>query len=128
MIIFSDDIAKISPSHLKGFFVDWKKPPTTNDHFKMLSGSSYFIVAKDSTTNKIVGYITALGDGTMTAFITQIEVLPENQNKGLGTELLTKMLNKLNKYPNIDLTCDEKMIPYYEKFGFEKSISMVIRK
>ena len=128
MIIYCDTKDKISEEQLKGFFVDWKKPLTAEQHYKLLCGSTYFVVAVDDEVNQVIGYITALSDGTNSSFIPLLEVLPNYQGKGIGTRLMKEILLKLQDIPNVDLTCDIKLQSFYERFKMLKSNGMILRK
>jgi predicted N-acetyltransferase YhbS len=75
-----------------------------------------------------VGFITALSDGVNSSFIPLLEVLPEWQNCGIGSELLKRMLEKLENITNVDLTCDSDMQSFYERFKMTRSTGMVLRK
>ncbi len=119
---------KIREDQLKGYFMDWKYPMTPEEHIKTLKGSTYFIVAVDDDTNNIVGFVTALSDGINSGFIPLLEVLPQYQNRDIGTKLMEKILLKLKNIPNIDLTCDPDLQPFYEKFKMQKSHGMILRK
>jgi len=125
-IDYIDDISKIKSGQLRGFFVGWRSPLTQERHFELLRGSSFFIVAIDC--DDVIGFITALSDGVNSSFIPLLEVLPEYQKRGIGSELLRRMLLKLDSIANIDLTCDLEMQPFYERFNMIKSNCMVIRK
>jgi GNAT superfamily N-acetyltransferase len=128
MIVYCDNKSKISPNQLQGFFVGWKKPLTTEQHYNLLCGSTYFVVAIDDEINRVVGFVTALSDGVNSGFIPLIEVLPHYKNKGIGTKLMEEILLKLNDIPNVDLTCDIELQSFYEKFKMLKSNGMVLRK
>ena len=128
MIEFSDSIEKYKEFSFDGFFQDWKKPLSRTELIQLLENSTYKIIAYDESGKKIVGIITALSDYINWAFIPYLEVLPLYQGKGIGRKLLEKMLYKLEKITCIDLTCDEGIQPFYEKFGMLKSYGMIIRK
>jgi ribosomal protein S18 acetylase RimI-like enzyme len=127
-IIFVDNLDNIAPQKLNGFFVGWQKPLSTAEHIKLLEGSSHFVLAVDTDCDEVVGFITALTDGINCAFIPLLEVLPEYQNRGIGTQLLQLILQKLDSITCVDLTCDVEMQAFYEKFGMLKSNGMVLRK
>ena len=57
-----------------------------------------------------------------------LEVLPEYQNKGIGSELMKRLLELLQNITSIDLTCDENMQSFYKRFEMLESHGMVIRK
>ena len=125
-IEYIDDKNKVSCGQLEGFFVGWKTPLTQERHYDLLCGSTHFIVAFDG--DKAVGFITALSDGVNSSFIPLLEVLPEYQGHGIGTELVTRILNKLHDITNVDLTCDPNMQPFYERFKMLRSTGMILRK
>ena len=123
MIKYYDETDKIEikEEQLKGYFKDWKYPLTPKEHIATLKGSTYFIVAIDNETNNIVGFVTALSDRINSGFIPLLEVLPQYQGKGIGTKLMEKILLKLKSIPNVDLTCDPELQPFYERFKMQKS-------
>ena len=123
---YIDDISEIKSDQLQGFFVGWKYPLTQERHYELLRGSSHFIVAMDD--DMAVGFITALTDGVNSSFIPLLEVLPEYKNSGIGSELVRRMLVKLENTSNVDLTCDPGMQPFYERFNMLRSHGMVLRK
>lgn len=79
-MIYKNTLDGITSDMLKGFFVDWPNPPNSHTHFKLLKKSSKFIIALDESTNEIVGYITAISDGVLSAYIPFLEVLPQYKN------------------------------------------------
>ncbi|WP_230496178.1 GNAT family N-acetyltransferase [Pseudoneobacillus rhizosphaerae] len=126
-MIYKNSLDGISSDMLKGFFVDWPNSPNPQTHLKLLQNSSKVVIALDDHTNQVVGFITAISDGILSAYIPFLEVLPEYKNKGIGKELVKQMLNELNDIYMVDLCCDGDLVPYYEKFGMIKSNGMLVR-
>ena len=126
-MIYKNSLDGISADMLKGFFVDWPNPPNPQTHLKLLKKSSKVVIAIDDKTNQVVGFITAISDGVLSAYIPFLEVLPEYKNKGIGKELVDRMLKELDDIYMIDLCCDDDLVPYYEKFGMTKTNGMVLR-
>ncbi|MFN8671095.1 MAG: GNAT family N-acetyltransferase [Candidatus Sericytochromatia bacterium] len=127
MINYTDNIDNLTPDKLKGFFVGWANPPSAEKHIEILKNSSFVIIAKDITNNNVVGFINALTDKVLYAYIPLLEVLPEYQGKGIGKKLLSNMLEKLENYYAIDLCCDDELETFYKKFSFDKVLGMVKR-
>ena len=125
-IKYIDSIEGITVGQLRGFFVGWKSPLTPERHYDLLRGSTHFIVALDE--DKAAGFVTALSDGANSAFIPLLEVLPEYQKRGIGSELFQRMLVKLDGIANIDLTCDPDMQPFYKRFNMSRSQGMILRR
>ncbi|WP_338030303.1 GNAT family N-acetyltransferase [Fervidibacillus albus] len=128
MIEYRTTLEGISPNNLKGFFVGWKKPLTSEEHYTILKNSTFIVLAYDRETSIVVGFINALSDRSHFAFIPMLEVLPEYQHKGIGSKLFKMMLKLLEDITCIDLTCDIQMQGFYEQFGMLKSHGMVFRK
>jgi len=128
MILFQSDLDKISEGQLEGFFVGWARPLTPEQHLHILKNSHYRVLALDKESKKVVGFVNALCDGVNFAFIPMLEVLPSFQNRGIGTRLMEIMLKELEPYSCVDLTCDEQMQGFYQRFSMLKSHGMVLRK
>lgn len=119
-------LENIYPESLDGFFVGWPKKPTLQKHLELLKNSDHFVIALNEE-KMVVGFITAITDGVLSAYIPFLEVLPEYQGQGIGAELTKLMLTELKDLYMIDLVCDPKLQPFYEKFGMKKATSMIIR-
>jgi ribosomal protein S18 acetylase RimI-like enzyme len=120
-----DDVIDYS---LKNFCFGWKVPLTEIELRNTCKNSGFHILAIEEETKRIVGIITALSDNINFAFIPYLEVIPKYQKMGIGSKLFRLMLEKLKNIRCIDLTCDENMQSFYEKFNMSKSQGMIIRK
>lgn len=81
----------------------------------------------DDATSRVVGFITANSDGVLSAYIPLLEVLPKYQGQGIGTELITRMLKKLETLYMIDLICDPELQPFYSRFKMKSQTGMILR-
>ncbi|RSD28810.1 GNAT family N-acetyltransferase [Mesobacillus subterraneus] len=126
-MIYKNNAAGISAGMLEGFFVGWPDAPDTETHIQLLKKSDKVIIAVDEEANRVIGFITAITDHTLSAYIPFLEVLPAYHNKGVGKELVSRMLKELEGTYMIDLMCDENLQPYYEQMGMIKSSGMIIR-
>lgn len=74
--------------------------------------------------NKLIGYGRIIGDKTIFLYIQDIMVIPEYQNKHIGTGIMKNLLTQINEYkkinPNIRtyLGASKGKESFYEKFGF----------
>lgn len=100
---------------LQGFFVGWPTPPSPEQHLAVLRGSLACVIALDG--ERAVGFVTAVGDGVLTAFLPWLEVLPAWQGRGIGTALVRRVLARLEGSYSIDLVCDEDLVPFYQRLG-----------
>ena len=127
MISYTDTIDGISAEQLQGFFVGWPNPPSPATHLRILAGSNAILLARDNTTGMIVGFITAISDGVSCAYIPHLEVLPAYQGRGIGTELMRRMLERLRQIYMIDLICDANVQPFYTRLGMQPYTGMIRR-
>lgn len=127
MTKYINSLENIGTENVKGFFVNWPNPPSTDKHLELLKNSAYYWLALDDKTNKVVGFITAISDNVLSAYIPLLEVLPEYQGKGIGKQLVKLMLETLKDFYMIDLSCDEGLTKFYGKFNMFKSQGMIMR-
>ena len=128
MVRYTDSLKGVTPGMLVGFFEGWKSPHDPETHLDILRRSDFIILAFDSGNRKVVGFVTALTDHVQAAFIPLLEVLPAYRGRGIGTQLVKRMLKKLERIPAVDLTCDPAMQAFYARFGMLPSRGMVLRK
>jgi ribosomal protein S18 acetylase RimI-like enzyme len=122
---YRTDAIGIEALEIDGFFEGWQAHPDRDGLVRILAGSSKRIMAIED--GKLIGFITAITDGVLSAYIPLIEVLPEYRGKGIGGELASRMLKELSPYYMIDLVCDESVAGFYEQFGMKRNIAMSLR-
>lgn len=128
MIFYLDDVGGVSADQLTGgFFVGWPNPPSAETHLRLLQNSDTVIIALDDETNQIIGFINAISDGVLSAYIPLLEVLPTYQKQGIGAQLTERLLAKLSNLYMIDLLCDVDKQPFYSQFGMRPANGMLIR-
>jgi len=113
---YSDRLEEIEPSQLEGFFVGWPNPPSAEMHLEILRGSAAVVLARDG--EKIVGFVNAISDGVLSGYIPLLEVLPDYQGRGIGSELVRRLVDRLESLYMIDLCCDAELEPFYRRLGF----------
>jgi GNAT superfamily N-acetyltransferase len=115
---YSEDAAAIRADQLRGgFFEGWPNPPDAERHLAHLRGADAVVLAVDPESGEVVGFVSAIGDGVLTAFIPLLEVLPAWRGQGIGTELMRRILARLGDRYSIDLSCDEELVRFYERLG-----------
>ncbi len=124
-ITYTDKIEYLVANQLEGFFVGWLKHPDPEAHLEILHRSYATWLAFDQ--NHCVGFINALSDGLFYAYIPLLEVLPEYQGHGIGTELVRRMIETLESMYAIDIVCDESVAHFYKAIGFSRCVGMVKR-
>ena len=128
MIQYADSIDSIRVDQLTGgFFVGWPNPPPAETHLRALRGSSRVWLAIDDETSQVVGFVNAVSDDVLAAYIPLLEVLPAYQQHGIGAELMRRMLETLSGIYMVDLLCDAELQPYYERLGMRHATGMLVR-
>ncbi|MBA2382937.1 MAG: GNAT family N-acetyltransferase [Chloroflexi bacterium] len=128
---FQTSLEGVTSDDLRGgFWVGWPSPPSPEEHLRMLAGSEAFVLAIDEeapTSARVVGFVTAIGDGVLAAFLPFLEVLPSWHHRGIGSELVRLVLAELEPRYVVDLVCEDDVIPFYERLGFERYGAMIRR-
>lgn len=127
MIKYQTTLDSIAPDKLTGFFVGWPHPPSPEVLFQVLKNSGKIVLAIDTDSGHMIGFINAITDNVLSAYIPLLEVLPEYQKKGIGAELVKRMLKELGDLYMIDLACDRELNDFYQKFGFTNRNAQIIR-
>ena len=73
----------------------------------------------------LIGFIDCVSNGVTDAYIQDLMVHPDYQGRGIGTDLMKKMIDYLKKKHiyMISVVFEEKLKPFYEKFGFSSKLS-----
>lgn len=118
MIAYRDGAGEAGADELAPFFVGWPSPPTPERRVEMLRGSDVCVLAYDG--ERLVGFVTAVTDGVFAGYVPLLEVLPEYQARGIGSELVRRALEHLEGLYMVDLACDEELVGFYERLGLRR--------
>ncbi len=69
--------------------------------------------------SRLIGFARAVTDHRFRAFIEDVVVHPEYQDRGIGRLLLARLLQELEQIDTITLFCRPELIPFYERQGFQ---------
>jgi predicted N-acetyltransferase YhbS len=83
------------------------------------------VLARDA--DEIIGFVTAISDGVLAAYIPLLEVRQQWRGKGVGLELVRRLLAQLDRLYMVDIVCDPDLIPFYERFGMTPLAGMARR-
>ncbi|AAM04351.1 TPA: GNAT family N-acetyltransferase [Methanosarcina acetivorans] len=89
-----------------------------DDLKKVFENTWYWITAYQE--RNIVGVGRLLSDGALYALICDIIVMPDHQNRGIGTEILTRLVKKCQEsnIRRVWLFAAPEKARFYEKHGF----------
>ncbi len=111
-----------------GFFEGWPSPPTPAVHLRILQGSRHVVVARPDDDDQVVGFVTAVGDGVLSAYIPLLEVLPAYRGRGVASELVRRLLAALDDLYMVDVVCDPELVPFYRRLGLQPLTAMARRR
>ena len=86
---------------------------------KALLGSHSLVSAWD--TAKLIGLGNAISDGHLVVYYPHLLVLPEYQGRGIGTELMRRLMARYEGFHQHMLVADGRALDFYRKCGFERA-------
>jgi GNAT superfamily N-acetyltransferase len=116
----------VDAAELAGFFAGWPEPPPLARRAAILNAADEIVTAR-TPDGTLVGFITAITDCVLAAYIPLLEVLPDWQGRGIGSRLVTAMIDRLHRCYMIDLVCDDDVVPFYERLGGTRTNAVVWR-
>jgi len=126
-VTYTDSLEGVTAERLQGFFRGWNRGPDPEAHLRILQNSDYVVLAIDDQTGKVIGFVTAVTDRVLTAFIPYVEVLPRYRSQGVGRELTRRMLEKLRDFYLVQLVCGFGLEEFYGSFGMRPINGMMLR-
>ena len=94
---------------------------------QLVRGSLYIVSAWDG--DRLVGYARGISDGATKAYVSTVAVLPEYQKRGIGREIIQRLMADHDGIQFI-LHANDKAYPFYLHIdvGFEPASNMLVRR
>jgi len=86
---------------------------------KALLASHSLMTAWDG--ERLVGLGNAISDGYLVVYYPHLLVLPEYQGRGIGTELMRRLMARYKGFHQHMLVADGRALDFYRKCGFERA-------
>jgi ribosomal protein S18 acetylase RimI-like enzyme len=71
--------------------------------------------------DKLVGLGNAISDGFLVVYYPHLIVLPEYQGRGIGAELMRRLMARYAGFHQHMLVADGRALDFYRKCGFERA-------
>lgn len=126
-VVYSINKNDLTNLAIENFFAGWPNKPSEKVLRKSIENADYIALAIDKDRGKLAGYITAISDKVLSAYIPFLEVEKEYQGQGVGRTLVEKLLEQLKDIYMIDVVCDKKVAGFYEEAGFKSWHAMIRR-
>lgn len=121
MDIIYKDTHEFESGELERLFlsVNWKSGKYPDKLVEAMRGYKTVYSAWDG--DKLVGLVSAMDDGAMTAYVHYLLVDPQYHNCGIGKTLLEAVKAHYSDYLKIVLEAYNEAVCFYEKSGFAVS-------
>ena len=67
-------------------------------------------------------------DGVLSAYLPLLEVLPAYRGRGIGSELVRRVLSALGDLYMVDVTCEADVLPFYRALGPSPATGASVRR
>lgn len=123
---YQNHLDGIGAAQLTGFFEGWPNPPSAETLHRILSRASALALAA-LPNGQVIGFVYAISDGVLSAYIPLLEVHSEWRGQGIASELVRRLIAELGDLYMIDTACDDDLVPFYERFGMGRGNAMILR-
>jgi ribosomal protein S18 acetylase RimI-like enzyme len=121
-LAFTDDLAAIDWEELSTLYRIAPLGEKSADHLKVVFTNSMFrVFAHDA--GKLVGAGRVLADGRDCAYLCDVAVHPTQQGKGLGKEIVDRLVRLSASHRKIILYAVPGKEGFYERFGFRRMLT-----
>lgn len=119
MITYSDTKV-IAPKLLEELFlsVEWESGKYPEMLSKAMLGYKSVFTAWDG--DMLIGLVSAMDDGVMTAYVHFLLVNPDYHKQGIGKRLMEMIKERYKDYNRICLIAENDALGFYEQLGFKK--------
>ena len=90
----------------------------------MLEGTPLTLGAWEN--DHLVGFVRVITDGIYRALIDDVVVEESKRGTGIGSELMQRVVGRLEETEEVFLRCGEHVVPFYERHCFERSNGVIM--
>jgi GNAT superfamily N-acetyltransferase len=120
VIHFSDDRKPTKDAVIDLYrSVGWSSADKPDALHNGLLASHSLVTAWDA--DALVGLGNAISDGHLVVYFPHMVVRPDHQGRGIGTELMTRMMARYRGFHQQALIADGRAIDFYKKLGFVRA-------
>ncbi len=98
---------------------EWSSAKKPDLLHKALLGSHSLFSAWDGA--KLIGLGNAISDGYLVVYYPHLLVLPAYQERGIGTELMRRLMARYQGFHQHMLVADGRALDFYRKCGFKRA-------
>jgi ribosomal protein S18 acetylase RimI-like enzyme len=77
---------------------------------------------------KLVGFVRALSDGHLVAYVEDVMVHEEYRRSGVGEKLMARLLEEIGSVAKVNLFCEEPVVRFYEGSSFQQTSYVLMQR
>jgi GNAT superfamily N-acetyltransferase len=78
---------------------------------------------------RLVGFVRALSDGHLAAYIEDVMVLHQDYRRGgVGDLVMSRLLTEIKRSANVSLFCERPVARFYERHRFRATSYMLMQR
>ena len=105
--------------------VGWSRPVNEEELREVLEAGPA-VGAWDG--ERLVGFVRALSDGHLAAYIEDVIVHQDYRRGGVGDRLMSRLLTEIKRSANVSLFCERPVARFYERHGFRATSYVLMQR
>jgi GNAT superfamily N-acetyltransferase len=105
--------------------VSWSRPANEEELREVLEAGPA-VGAWDG--ERLVGFVIALSDGHLAAYIEDVMVHQDYRRCGVGDRIMSRLLGEIKQNANVSLYCERPVARFYERNGFRATSYMLMQR
>jgi GNAT superfamily N-acetyltransferase len=78
--------------------------------------------------DKLVGFVRALSDGHLVAYVEDVMVHEGYRRSGVGRQLMVRLLEEIGNVAKVNLFCEPPVTGFYEGNGFRQTSYVLMQR
>ena len=79
-------------------------------------------------SERLVGFVRALSDGHLAAYIEDVMVHQDYRRGGVGDLIMSRLLTEIKRSANVSLFCERPVARFYERNGFRATSYVLMQR
>ena len=76
--------------------------------------------------HRLIGFARGLSDGIFVGVVVDVVVDAAERHRGVGGSLVRAIRNELSNVDDVQLSCDDDLVPFYRRLGWTRDSSALM--